>query len=166
MPLIDLARKLPVIYLADIHQEYGTLGLQLNAVSDKSLNDFHSALKMLRDRPVYNGGLQNRGSSFTMVHQKIGFPENRAWKGIPGNTEFKLFFSPDIAMANELCSTKDAIPNDFKFFQFTTVWSPKQLDLEYDKKLWLTVEGPVRIIFEDDKISCPLWRRIVASLHL
>ena len=69
-------------------------------------------------------------------------------------------------MANELCSTKDANTNDFKFFQYTTVWLPKQLDLEYDKKLWLTIEGPVSIIFEDDRINCPLWRRVVASLNL
>lgn len=38
----------------------------------------------------------------------------RAFKGVPGNSKFKLFFSPDVAMANELCLTADADPSDFK----------------------------------------------------
>lgn len=39
---------------------------------------------------------------------------SRAWKGVPGKPDFRLFFSPDVAMANELCSTGDADPRDFK----------------------------------------------------
>lgn len=148
-PLADLARLLPVIYIADNHPEYGMLGLQLNKKSNYTLNTaydgIYSGLKTLRDRPVYIGGAQNRGSSFTMVHRKVGFPENRSWKTIPGNTEFRLFFSPDIAMANELCSTKDALPTEFKFFQYATIWQPRQLELEYDKKLWITISGPVQV---------------------
>lgn len=150
-PLTDLARLLPVIYIADNHPEYGMLGLQLNKKSNYTLNTaydgIYSGLKTLRNRPVYIGGAQNRGSSFTMVHRKVGFPENRSWKTIPGNTEFRLFFSPDIAMANELCSTKDALPSEFKFFQFATIWQPRQLELEYDKKLWITINGPVQVIY-------------------
>lgn len=40
---------------------------------------------------------------------------HRAWRGVPGNSDFRLFFSPDLAMANELCSTNDAEPNEFKW---------------------------------------------------
>jgi len=49
-----------------------------------------------------------------MIHKIAGFPENRPWKGVPGNTDFKFFFSPDFAMANELCMTGDADARDFK----------------------------------------------------
>ena len=53
---------------------------------------------------------------------------------------------------------------DFKFFHWATVWSPKQLELEYKQKLWLTIQGPVSLIFEDSEtMEVPLWRRIVAS---
>ena len=97
------------------------------------------------------------------MHRKSGFPENRKWKGVPGDKEFKLFFSPDIAMANELCMTNDAKATEFKFFQWATIWSPNQLELEYKSKLWLTVQAPVGVIFDDDDMRCPLWRRIVNS---
>ena len=145
-PAEKLAKYLPVIYIADVHPEYGTLGFALNKQSGKTMNDFNPELRSLRRAKVYLGGAQNKvspiqhtcshslthlltishspantllltssynilpkGSSFTMVHNKIGCPENRAWKGVPvpGNTnEFKLFFSPNLAMANELCLTK------------------------------------------------------------
>ncbi len=165
-PLIDLAKYLPVLYIADVHSEYGTLGFLLNKPTEMTLGDdrFHPEFRAFRNRRVYLGGVQNRGSSFTMIHQKTGFPENRKWKGIPGDNEFKLFFSPDIAMANELCMTNDANVEDFKFFHWATVWSPKQLELEYKQKLWLTIQGPVSLIFEDSEtMEVPLWRRIVAS---
>ena len=32
-----------------------------------------------------------------------------------------LLYSPNTAMANELCMTNDALPTDFKFFQWATV---------------------------------------------
>jgi hypothetical protein len=111
----DLAYYLPVIYLADYHTEYGYLGFQLNnKLKDKKMVDFRSELKALRQSPVYLGGVRNQGSSFTMIHNKVGFPENRAFKTIPKNTEYRFFFSPEIAMANELCLTNDAKPNEFK----------------------------------------------------
>jgi putative AlgH/UPF0301 family transcriptional regulator len=163
-PAERLAAHLPVIYVADVHTEYGTLGLALNKRSGVTMNDLHPELRSLRRAQVYLGGCQNKGSSFTMVHKKVGFPDNRAWKGIPGNADFKLFFSPNIAMANELCLTKDAIPGDFKFFQWATVWLPNQLALEYQQKLWLTVQAPASVIFDDDSDIVPLWRRVVASL--
>jgi putative AlgH/UPF0301 family transcriptional regulator len=87
----------------------------------------------------------------------------RAWKVAPGS-DFKLFFSPNLAMANELCLTKDATPSEFKFFQWATIWLPNQLELEYKQKLWLTVDGPVSMFFDDDSASFPLWRKIMMSL--
>ena len=51
-----------------------------------------------------------------MLHRRAGFPENRVLRCLPDTPEFRLFFSPDIAMANELCSTKDATLDEFKFF--------------------------------------------------
>jgi putative AlgH/UPF0301 family transcriptional regulator len=67
-------------------------------------------------------------------------------------------------MCNEMCLTRDSKPTEFKFFQWSTIWLPKQLDLEYRQKLWLTIEAPVSLLFEDDSAACPLWRRIMASL--
>ena len=162
--LSDLASILPVIYVADVHPEYGTLGLVLNSMSGKTLMDVHPELRAFRKKILYNGGQEGRGSSFTMVHQKVGFPENRKWKGSPEDPEFRLFFSPEHAMVNELNLTGDAKVTDFKFFQWTTVWSPKQLELEYSQKLWLTVKAPVSLLFEDESVSNPLWQRIVSSL--
>ncbi len=172
MLTIDVIRSLPIIYIADIHSEYGTLGFMLNKPSTKIMNDVHPEYKSFRNRPIYEGGIQNKGSSFTMLHKKIGFPENRTFKTIPTdsneeqNNDFRLFFSPDIAMANELCSTNDAKPNDFKFFTWSTVWSPKQLDLEYSKKLWITIQGPCQLIFDDVPTAAgiSLYHRILCSI--
>ena len=171
-PLTALAAMLPVAYVADWHSDYGTLGFMLNKPSGQSMNDIKPEMKAFRSRPVYLGGLNNRGNSFTMMHAKAGFPENRPFKGLPpspaGETNkaptFKLFFSPDVAMANELCLTNDAQPSDFKFFQWATVWLPNQLDLEYGRKVWLTVQAPQRVVFDDDKPHAPLWRRLLHSL--
>lgn len=166
--LTTLAHQLPVIYIADVHPEYGTVGFALNKEStDSKMSEKHAGLKSFRDRAIYLGGADKRGSSFTMVHQKAGFPENRAWKQIPtknGEKSPPLFFSPDLAMANELCLTNDAKPEDFKFFEWATVWSPGQLAYEYEQQLWITVEAPVNALFSDEAISKPLWKRLVCSL--
>eukprot|EP01041_Mallomonas_annulata_P003136 gene3136-6172_t len=162
-PAEDLARYLPVIYLADFHTEYGNLGFMLNKPETK-MTELRPELRALRNAPVYRGGIRNQGSSFTMVHGKVGFPDNRAFKSVPGNPSYRLFFSPDIAMANELCLTKDAKTNDFKFFQWGTIWPPRLLEQEYQQKLWITFTGPVEILFGDEVLSAPLWRRVVASL--
>ena len=99
-----------------------------------------------------------------MMHKKAGFPENRKWKSLPGDNDFKIFFSPEIAMANELCLTNDAQPNDFKFFQWATVWAPNQLEVEYKNKMWITVSATSALLFDDDRKDLPVWRRVVASL--
>jgi hypothetical protein len=124
-----------------------------------------------------------------MLHRRQGFPDNRAFKVLPndhssssssssgggggkdgnhkdiGDCDYRLYFSPDLAMANELCSTGDAEPAEFKFFQWATVWLPKQIELEYDKRAWITLRAPVSAIFDDDDAtSPPLWRRLVGSL--
>lgn len=166
MPLSKLADELPVIYIADVHSEYGTMGLMLNKRADVSMNDVSPEFRSFRSRAVYQGGTQNRGNSFTMLHKRQGFPDNRALKVLPDDddAQFRLYFSPDIAMANELCMTKDADATDFKFFQWATVWLPKQIDLEYEQKCWLTLKAPVSAIFDDDIPSQPLWRRLVGSL--
>ena len=165
-PLSEIVAHLPVIYIADVHSEYGTMGYMLNNRSSKSMGDSKPEYRMFRNRPIFKGGATNRGSSFTMLHRKGGFPENRALRVLPGpeNIEYKLYFSPDIAMANELCMTKDATPEEFKFFEWASVWSPKQLEQEYDKKMWLTIKAPSDVIFDDNQAPFPLWSRIVASL--
>jgi len=162
-PAEELAAYLPVIYLADYHSEYGNLGYMLNKRSS-SLVELRPELRALRGSSVYLGGVRKQGSSFTMVHAKVGFPENRPFKSIPGNTAFRFFFSPDLAMANELCLTNDAKPNDFKFVQWGTVWPPRSLEQQYQEKLWITVSGPPSIFFDDDIAEAPVWRRVVASL--
>lgn len=111
---LTLAQQLPVIYLADDHSDYGMFGLQLNKKSGKTVGDMYASLRSLRMRPVYTGGAGKKGASFTMLHRKAGFPKNRAWKTLPAKNDFRLFFSPDIAMANELCMTNDAKAEDFK----------------------------------------------------
>lgn len=162
-PAEALAAYLPVIYLADFHSEYGNLGFTLNKRSSM-LVELRPELKALRGCSVYLGGVKKQGSSFTMVHSKVGFPENRPYKSIPGKTAFRFFFSPDLAMANELCLTNDAKPNDFKFFQWGTVWSPRSLEQQYQQKMWITVTGPPSIFFDDDLPEVPVWRRVVGSL--
>jgi hypothetical protein len=43
---------------------------------------------------------------------------NRAYSCLPEKRqEFQLFYSPEIAMANEYCLTNDAKPEDFRFFR-------------------------------------------------
>lgn len=70
-PLEELAKILPVVYVADVHTEYGTLGYQLNSRSANTMNDISPELRSFRQTPVYLGGQQNKGSSFTMVHNKV-----------------------------------------------------------------------------------------------
>lgn len=166
-PLTALANILPIIYIADVHPEYGTVGFMLHKESGSTMGDLHPGLKRFRPQTIYLGGTQNRGSSFTMVHQKVGFPENRAWKQAvgPGGTKMPpLFFSPDIAMANELCLTDDAKPEDFKFFQWGTIWQPGQLTLEHERQLWVTLDAPLDALFLDNASFNPMWRRMVLSL--
>jgi hypothetical protein len=68
--------------------------------------------------------------------------------------------------ANEICMTGDANPKQFKsvsqlrftfkselqfefimirFFQWSTIWQPEQLNQEYDEKLWLTIQAPLDV---------------------
>lgn len=163
--LKSLANILPVIYIAETHPEFGTLGFMLHRFSGKTVESYFPAHKPFRKCKVYEGGTQKRGNSFTMLHKKIGFPENRAFKVLPGKTDFRLFFSPDVAMASELCLTNDAKPSDFKFFEWATVWPPKQLEYEYEKRLWITVEAPTDVIFSDEG-NYPMWTRIASSLNI
>ena len=70
--------ELPIIYLAGQHKEYGTIGYQLNKrLEGITMNDIHPELRYLRSQPVYAGGPEGSGSSFTMLHRKAGFPDNR-----------------------------------------------------------------------------------------
>ena len=89
-PLADLAKILPVIYVADVHTEYGTLGYQLNSRSANTMNDISPELRSFRQTPVYLGGQQNKGSSFTMVHNKV--------------TDSRPFFTKEIAVNLEFAS--------------------------------------------------------------
>ena len=75
--LHELATFLPVIYIAENHPDFGTLGFQLNQPSGKFVGDVNPSFKMLRKKMIFQGGLQNRGNSFTMLHKRTGFPENR-----------------------------------------------------------------------------------------
>lgn len=115
-PLDSLDYQLPVIYIADVHPEYGTLGFMLNQESSNvTMSELYPSLRSFRNRPIYAGGIRTAGSSFTMLHRKVGFPENRPFRAPPGEPDKRLFFSPDVAMANELCLTGDASPTDFKY---------------------------------------------------
>lgn len=59
--LTTLAHMLPIIYIADVHPEYGTVGFALNKQSNTAMMaEMHSSLKSFRDRPVYVGGADNR----------------------------------------------------------------------------------------------------------
>lgn len=104
----------------------------LNQPSGKLVADVYPAYKAFRRSNIYCGGLQNRGSAFTMLHKRGGFPENRyqnisniyvgfklcdnrAFKVLPSHPNFKIYFSPDVAMANELVLTNDAKVNEFKY---------------------------------------------------
>eukprot|EP01032_Pedospumella_encystans_P015889 gene15889-18150_t len=158
--------ELPIIYLAGQHKEYGTIGYQLNKrLEGITMNDIHPELRYLRSQPVYAGGPEGSGSSFTMLHRKAGFPDNRPWKTMPGKPDFKLFYSPDVAMANELCSTNNAFPSEFRFFRWSCVWSPGQLEEEHRKGLWTTFNGPIEMVFpEDEGSQHALFQRMITSI--
>ena len=77
--LESLSYQLPVVYIADIHPEYGTLGFMLHRESvNTSMSALFPSLRTFRSRPIYAGGVREAGSSFTMLHRKVGFPENRS----------------------------------------------------------------------------------------
>lgn len=72
-------REVPrVVYLADKHLEYGTLGFVLNHRKlGSTVGDLYPSLKHMRHRPLFDGGPRNSGAAFTMIHRRVGFPENR-----------------------------------------------------------------------------------------
>ena len=80
-PLSELAKILPVVYVADVHTEYGTLGYQLNKKSQNTMNDVSPELRSFRQTTINLGGVQNKGSSFTMIHNKVRSHDN-SWHGI------------------------------------------------------------------------------------
>jgi hypothetical protein len=63
---------------------------------------------------------------------------SRPFRGVPGKPDFKLFFSPDVAMANELCSSKDALPSEFKYVTVVSLLSPSMLHTRASQVAWLT----------------------------
>lgn len=70
--------ELPIIYIAAQHKEYGTIGYYLNRRLERiTMKDVHPELRYLREQPVYAGGPAGSGSTFTMLHRKAGFPDNR-----------------------------------------------------------------------------------------
>lgn len=133
-------------------------------------------LPFLRDQPLYRGGARTDGSAWYMLHRRKDFPENRAFKKLPKsecakypaleNDAFDVFYSPSAAFANELCRTGDASASEFKFFAWSTIWKPGQLESEVKDRRWIVINGPIDILFHHDRngTSPPLYRRILASL--
>ena len=100
-----------------------------------------------------------------MLHRRQGFPDNRALRFLPQEFQHRLFFSPDVAMANELVSTGDAAVREFRFFQWATIWRPNQLTYEWDQGIWHHLEAPADVLFEDTPSSYePLWRRLLGLI--
>jgi hypothetical protein len=54
------------------------------------MGDLNPELRSFRKRPVYLGGTQNKGTSFLMVHQKAGFPDNR-FVLMPNRSKFDAY---------------------------------------------------------------------------
>ena len=48
--------------------------------------------------------------------------------------------------------------------QWATIWPPKQLQNEYEEKLWINLRAPLDVLFEDNQLSKPIWSRLVLSL--
>lgn len=94
--LESLDYQLPIVYIADIHPEYGTLGYMLHRESaNTSMASLYPSLKSFRTRPIYLGGVRTMGSAFTMLHRKVGFPENRfqTMYSIEDHMAIKLFLT-------------------------------------------------------------------------
>ena len=139
-------------------------------VIKKVVGDVFPAYRYLRNTEIHLGGFQTRGSSLTMLHTKVGFPDNRPFKILPGKKHYQVFFSPNIAMANELISTGDASPADFRFFEWATNWLPHQMELEYKNRAWVAVDAPLEVLFpknskkeEGEEESVPLWVKLLSS---
>lgn len=73
----ELSALLPVLYLADINEVYGSLGFKLNEPTKDNVGSLYPYLSALSPRPLYSGGRSNQGSALTMIHSIPGFPENR-----------------------------------------------------------------------------------------
>jgi putative AlgH/UPF0301 family transcriptional regulator len=172
-----LAKFLPVVYIANVHSEFGWLGFQLNLRrAGETVEELFPYLKVIRDQPLYRGGAKMQGSAWYMLHRRKDFPENRAFKKLPktevakspafDNDAFAIFYSPAVAYANELCMSGDAQPEEFKFFAWSTIWRPQQLENEVRDKKWIVVEGPADILFAQDPNGDepPLYQRVLWSL--
>lgn len=56
-------------------------------------------------------------------------------------------------------------PEDFKFFNWATVWLPEQLEMETRNRFWICVQAPVSLLFaDDDRPNAPLYKRVLCSL--
>lgn len=70
-------RTWPVIYIANINKDYGTLGLMINQLAEVNVGNLYPAYRKLRNQPLFLGGKNRKGASLLMIHRKTGFPENR-----------------------------------------------------------------------------------------
>ena len=79
-----------------------------------------------------------------------------------------------MTLSNTACPHKGCLPKVYltilhllyrRFFQWGTIWQPRQLDLEYDKKLWITIRGPpeVSLIIFDPVSDLKSWSQLNSS---
>ena len=77
-PLVESSNIGRIVYIADKHAEYGTLGYELGKQTQGAVvGDIYPSFRYLRQQPLFDGGAKYCGADFTMIHRRSGFPENR-----------------------------------------------------------------------------------------
>ena len=145
------------VLLMTSHSETdGALGVVVNRPLGQTLGEYDSALKEseFADVPLYAGGP-------VAAHQVI----LAAWKWVPHDGAFKLYFGIDDVKARMLVATDPEF--QLRGFLGHSGWSGGQLETEIDQQAWVVAPLAMDI---DECAGESLWRtmirRISPQMHL
>jgi hypothetical protein len=84
----------------------------------ETVKDMHPYLTKVRNKRYTLGGHERKGVEEMMIHKKKDdFPSNRRFEThltLIGHRDHTVYYSPEVAYANDLCLTNEARPEDFR----------------------------------------------------
>ena len=138
--LIDSYFDRSVILICD-HNKNGTIGLQINKISNQNLKTFTTKISL--NEKVFLGGPVDKDIFF--LHKK----NITCNKSIKINSD--LFFSRNINYLNNLIENKEIKKDQFKLFFGYSGWDKGQLQEEVNENSWIVIpKFDINIIFSND----------------
>jgi len=140
------------VILLTQHDKEGSLGVVLNRPTGESLGELNNdfADSGLAKVPVYEGGPVN-GSQIMLA----------AWKVVPEEAQFQLFFGMDPSAAQLKMSADPEL--NFRAFRGYSGWGEGQLMGELDDNAWLV--SPVDADSIAHREGFELWRHLITAMN-